>query len=114
MRLPFLDLRLLAYLLALPPIPWCVRKQLLRVTMKDTLPEEICRRPKSPLGRNLLDLHLSQGLQLPFNFSDVSIDAFVNLEALMQLDINTQRPRWSSEIGLRAISLGYWLDNVRK
>jgi asparagine synthase (glutamine-hydrolysing) len=46
---PLLDLRLLEYLLSLPPIPWCVGKSLLRIMMRDVLPREVCERPKSPL-----------------------------------------------------------------
>ncbi len=48
-RFPFFDLRLVNYLLALPPVPWCVDKMLLRTAMKQVLPEEVRLRPKTPL-----------------------------------------------------------------
>ena len=49
-RHPMLDVRLVEYLLSIPPIPWCVDKEILRVSMKRKLPEEILKRPKTPLA----------------------------------------------------------------
>jgi asparagine synthase (glutamine-hydrolysing) len=51
-RYPFLDLRLVRYLLRLPQIPWAIEKSLLRVAMKGLLPPQILRRPKAPLAGN--------------------------------------------------------------
>ena len=51
-RLPFLDLRLVDYLLALPPTPWCTHKTLLRAATAQSLPAEIRQRPKTPLAGN--------------------------------------------------------------
>lgn len=54
-RYPFLDLRLVNYLLALPSLPWFFRKHLLRKVMRGRLPEAIRMRPKTPfLGEPLL------------------------------------------------------------
>ena len=49
-RYPFLDLRMLRYLLAIPTIPWCRTKYLLRCAGKGLLPDAILRRPKVPLA----------------------------------------------------------------
>jgi asparagine synthase (glutamine-hydrolysing) len=49
-RHPFFDIRLLEYLLALPPVPWCVDKELLRVTMRGILPESVRLREKTPFA----------------------------------------------------------------
>ena len=38
-RYPFLDVRLVSYLLAIPPLPWFVDKLLLREAMRGVLPE---------------------------------------------------------------------------
>ena len=46
---PFLDLRLVNYLLALPPFPWFFQKTLLRKAMVGQLPEKIRTRKKTPL-----------------------------------------------------------------
>jgi len=47
-RYPFLDVRLVNFLLALPSMPWFFRKYLLRETMRGRLPEAIRLRPKTP------------------------------------------------------------------
>ena len=49
-RHPLLDLRLVEYCLTLPPLPWCVKKKILREAMRGVLPEAVRLRPKSPLG----------------------------------------------------------------
>jgi asparagine synthase (glutamine-hydrolysing) len=49
-RYPFLDLRIVNYLMAIPPFPWAFHKTLLREAMKGRLPEDIRRRPKTPLS----------------------------------------------------------------
>jgi len=48
-RYPFLDLRIVNYLLALPPFPWFFQKMLLREAMTGRLPETVRMRPKTPL-----------------------------------------------------------------
>jgi asparagine synthase (glutamine-hydrolysing) len=56
-RHPLVDVRLVDYLLAIPPVPWCVKKELLRVAMRNLLPEPVCCRPKTPLaGYPVLEL----------------------------------------------------------
>jgi asparagine synthase (glutamine-hydrolysing) len=46
-RYPFVDLRLLRYMLAVPPVPWCRVKYLLRRSMVGLLPDQVLRRPKA-------------------------------------------------------------------
>jgi asparagine synthase (glutamine-hydrolysing) len=53
-RHPLVDLRLLRYVLTLPPDPWLVNKLILREATHGRLPEEIRRRPKAPLVRSPL------------------------------------------------------------
>jgi len=48
-RAPFLDQRLLRFLLRLPTVPWGISKDLTRKAMVASLPEEILKRPKAPL-----------------------------------------------------------------
>jgi asparagine synthase (glutamine-hydrolysing) len=47
---PFLDLRIVNYLLALPPLPWFFGKHLLREAMRERLPEATRVRPKTPMS----------------------------------------------------------------
>ncbi|MEP7355958.1 MAG: asparagine synthase-related protein [Anaerolineales bacterium] len=49
-RHPFFDLRLLNFMLTVPPVPWLVNKALLREAMRDLLPEAVRMRPKTPLA----------------------------------------------------------------
>jgi asparagine synthase (glutamine-hydrolysing) len=49
-RHPFLDLRLLRYMLAVPAMPWCRNKLLIRRAMRATLPDEVLRRRKTSLS----------------------------------------------------------------
>jgi asparagine synthase (glutamine-hydrolysing) len=64
-RVPFMDRRLLGFLLRLPPIPWFMEKELLRRAQKGILPEEIRRRPKVPLRQDPLFQHIITGQWQP-------------------------------------------------
>ncbi|HET6933116.1 MAG TPA: asparagine synthase-related protein, partial [Candidatus Acidoferrum sp.] len=55
-RTPLLDLRILRFLLRLPPVPWCIDKELGRRAMKGELPEEVLARPKAPLLADPLEV----------------------------------------------------------
>jgi asparagine synthase (glutamine-hydrolysing) len=46
---PFLDLRMLRFLMRVPVVPWCRDKYLMRYTFRGDLPEVVRRRPKTPL-----------------------------------------------------------------
>lgn len=48
--LPLTDPRLLEFVFAIPPVPWCQQKQLFRRAMQDQLPREVLSRPKTALG----------------------------------------------------------------
>ena len=56
-RYPFLDLRIVNYLLALPPFPWFFQKMLLREAMTGRMPETVRMRPKTPVQS---DIHCEQ------------------------------------------------------
>ena len=49
-RYPFLDLRIVDYLLAVPVFPWAYKKKLLRDSMYKKLPEGVRLRPKTPVS----------------------------------------------------------------
>ena len=55
-RAPLLDLRILRFLLRLPPVPWCINKDLCRRTMKGSLPDRVLARSKAPLMEDPLEL----------------------------------------------------------
>ena len=49
-RHPYLDLRVLSFLLSVPPIPWARRKRLIRKAMRGLLPNEVLSRDKASVG----------------------------------------------------------------
>jgi asparagine synthase (glutamine-hydrolysing) len=49
-RHPFLDLRLLRFALALPAMPWCRNKLIIRRSMQGALPDAVLRRTKTPVA----------------------------------------------------------------
>lgn len=59
-RFPFFDLRLMGYLLTLPPVPWCLDKRLIREAMRGVLPEAVRLRPKAPMAGDPLQSWLGQ------------------------------------------------------
>jgi asparagine synthase (glutamine-hydrolysing) len=59
-RYPFLDLRVIEYLLAIPPFPWFLQKRLLREAMAGRLLDSVRLRPKTPFAGDPLLLHLQR------------------------------------------------------
>lgn len=51
-RYPYLDLRLVRWLMGVPMVPWAMEKSLLRIAMQDRLPAAIVRRRKAPVAGN--------------------------------------------------------------
>jgi len=47
--LPLVDPRLLAFVFAIPPVPWCQNKSLFREAMRNDLPAAVLARPKTAL-----------------------------------------------------------------
>jgi asparagine synthase (glutamine-hydrolysing) len=64
-RAPLLDLRILRFLLRLPPVPWCINKELCRRTMEGSLPRQVLVRRKAPLLEDPLELCWSRGVWRP-------------------------------------------------
>ena len=46
---PYLDVRMVQFLLSIPVVPWCQRKLLVRESMRGLLPEVVLTRDKTPL-----------------------------------------------------------------
>lgn len=49
-RYPYLDLRVLEFMLSVPPVPWGWKKRLVREAMRGRLPAEVLARKKTPLS----------------------------------------------------------------
>ena len=113
-RHPFLDLRIVDYVLALPPFPWSFQKRLLREAMAGHLPESVRLRPKTPLaGDSLVEV-----LQRPAASAvdqacwTEQIDHYVNTAALPVLYGETDPELASAAI--RPLCLNFWLQSVQR
>jgi hypothetical protein len=51
-RHPYVDIRLIRFLLAVPAVPWCREKHLVRCALRGVLPRELVSRPKTPLQKH--------------------------------------------------------------
>jgi asparagine synthase (glutamine-hydrolysing) len=110
-RHPFMDVRLVEYLLALPTKPWCVKKHILRQAMKGRLPESIINRPKTPLaGDPALQLMRRASVRWRDSFEVTpQLKRFVNLSHRRSLaDENTPDAVWAR---LRLFALNHWLTH---
>jgi asparagine synthase (glutamine-hydrolysing) len=113
-RHPFLDLRVVNFLLALPPFPLFFEKQLLREVVAGRLPESVRTRRKTPLAGSPLVKHLRQtdtGWMDQVAW-DAEMDSYVNRSA---------RPAFRNEANselahsaLRPLCLNFWLQSARK
>jgi asparagine synthase (glutamine-hydrolysing) len=112
-RHPFIDVRLVDYLLRIPAIPWCVDKHILRLAMSDRLPAAILNRPKTPLAGDPT-LHLAHAASVRWLDSfevNPELKGFVNLNRRRPLaDEQTSAGRWAN---LRVFALNHWLTNSR-
>jgi len=109
-RHPFIDVRLVDYLLSIPVNPWCVNKHLLRSAMKQRLPTAITRRPKTPLAGDPA-LHLSRraGVRWLDDFEVTpQLTRFVNLSLRRSQAEETPNALWAK---LRVFALNHWLTH---
>lgn len=111
-RHPYLDLRMIRFMLSLPPIPWCVRKHLQRLAMQNALPIEVLQRPKSPQAASPLPPKLSRMPPPPADIFGESAEAFIDVKALFADPEAGGQPAWQTYAGLRALGIGYWLRQL--
>jgi asparagine synthase (glutamine-hydrolysing) len=112
-RYPFLDLRVVEYLLALPPFPCFFKKTLLRQAMAAHLPREILTRPKTSLAGDPVVAVLKRGAVLPivrFQWSE-AMNRYVNRSKLSfpGAQMCSERARVES----RPYCLNFWLQVAR-
>jgi asparagine synthase (glutamine-hydrolysing) len=107
---PFFDLRVLKFLLALPALPWCSDKELLRQAERGVLPDAVRLRKKSPLMRDPIVALLEKP-------ESAWVDAFESVPELGQYVRRESVPpvyriadpshAWTH---LRPLSLNLWLE----
>lgn len=112
-RYPFFDRRVLEYLLAIPAIPWCTSKFLLREAMRGLLPEPVRLRPKTPLAADPIQEALKRyGAQKIMQFKPVPrLAEYVDLQAISQLaQVQDMLKLW---VNIRVYCLNRWLYHLR-
>jgi asparagine synthetase B (glutamine-hydrolysing) len=110
-RHPFIDVRLVEYLLSIPRHPWCTNKHILRRAMKDRLPAPIVNRPKTPLaGDPALQLMRRASVRWRDSFEITpQLERFVSPSLRRSLaDENTPDAVWAR---LRLFAFNHWLTH---
>jgi asparagine synthase (glutamine-hydrolysing) len=113
-RYPFLDLRVVNFLMALPPFPFFFEKKLLREAVAGRLPESVRTRRKTPLAGSPLLVHLkhSQTGWMDQVEWDAAMDPYVNKSALKAC-LNLQSLD-EARASVRPVCLNFWLQSARK
>jgi asparagine synthase (glutamine-hydrolysing) len=111
---PFLDLRIVNYLFALPPFPWLFHKMLLREAMTGRLPEGIRTRPKTPLRADpVLEQFRRTGVASlkKMHWSD-DAEQYIDRSSLTLPHVKMNAEQVSSS--LRPYCLNIWLQSARR
>ena len=113
-RHPFLDLRIVNFLLALPPFPLFLEKRLLREAAVGRLPECVRTRPKTPLAGDPLLVHLRR-IQSPSMDQiewNSEMDSYVDKLALTTSQRDTHPEQ--VQASFRPLCLNFWLRLARE
>jgi asparagine synthase (glutamine-hydrolysing) len=111
---PFLDLRMVHYLLAIPPFPWFFKKTLLREAMAGRLPERVRTRPKTPLRSDPVLAQIQRARNEEWKKMPLSadLDRYIDRSALSIPHAKMNPEKVSS--CLRPYSLNIWLQSARR
>jgi asparagine synthase (glutamine-hydrolysing) len=113
-RYPFLDLRIVNYLLALPSFPWFYKKLLAREAMTGRLPERIRTRPKTPLQGDPVSAQLRLAgverlKEIPWS---PDLDRYIDRRAMIAPHAKMDQEQAS--VGLRPYCLNIWLQSAQR
>jgi asparagine synthase (glutamine-hydrolysing) len=112
---PYFDRRLVELLFALPPMPWFADKHLLRESMRGRMPEEVRRRPKTPLARDPLRIVMRRSLpQLRAVLGAAAeLDEFIDAAALFHYLENEEGDGYSDLLAAYPFCLARWWSSRR-
>jgi len=111
-RYPFLDVRLVCDLLAIPPFPWYVDKHLLRVAIRGALPDPVRLRPKAPLAGDPLGVWLRKaGIHWKDRF-DPTPDLAPYVDSTTIPKLAGERDGHEPWLNVRPLCLNEWLRRV--
>jgi asparagine synthase (glutamine-hydrolysing) len=106
-RHPFLDLRLLQYMLALPAMPWCRNKLIIRRSMRTALPHDVLQRKKTAVQASP-DFKRVLASGFPLLVPSPEVLRYVNPGKI------PCEPKSPLELraALRPLGLNYWLHDL--
>ncbi|MFN2581994.1 MAG: asparagine synthetase B [Candidatus Dormibacteria bacterium] len=107
-RHPWLDIRVLRFLLTVPVIPWCREKHILRYAFADDLPPQVRRRPKTPLSGSLEHAKIARD-GLPPVVRSPRLGAYAESADLKAPPTGTAM---DAEAALRLVTLSQWLARL--
>jgi len=113
-RYPFLDLRIVNYLLALPPFPWFFQKMLLREAMAGRIPETVRMRPKTPMQCDIFSEQFQRSGAERLNQMHWSKDLnrYIDRSALVSPHGRMNAEQMTNS--LRPYCLNIWLRSARR
>ena len=104
-RHPYVDIRLLRFLLRVPALPWCRQKHLLRRALRGVLPDAVRVRAKKPLNRDP-DSERVRRYGLPPALPSPWLETYGDAGRLSNLGtVNGE----ALHAVLRFVALSYWL-----
>jgi asparagine synthase (glutamine-hydrolysing) len=108
-RHPYLDLRLIRFMLSVPSLPWCMGKHLLREAARGVLPEEVRRRPKTPLSADPLFERSRQESTSSLPEATPALAAYVDLDRFSR---SKSESTAQFHVNLRLQGLHWWLRGL--
>ena len=110
-RNPLLDVRVVRYLLRVPPMPWFAEKEILRAAMKGALPEDVRLRRKTAIAIDPTHIWLDRQADALCRAVAAmeSLEPWVNRERVMATIKNERRSNYDSFLLVLPVSLGLWI-----
>jgi len=115
-RHPFFDIRLINFVLAIPPY-LCNDKMILREVVKGILPERVRTRKKTSLGVDPFKLYVQNNTRkwIESLLSDRIIEKYIDKEKLYFefarfQNLDPKKSKWIGKPLRRALSLSWWLQ----
>jgi asparagine synthase (glutamine-hydrolysing) len=110
-----MDVRMIRFLLALPTLPWCIQKRLLRDAGSKWLPEPVRTRPKSPLAQDPAEV-LSARLEYQWIDHFEPVPKLLDYVQIDRVPLTTENASFFQSVwlNLRPYSLNHWLKTYEQ
>ncbi len=110
-RHPYFDLRVVNYLLRVPPLPWCADKELVRVALRGILPERVRLRPKTPLASDPFVALLGKPAEQWVDHVEPSAELAQYVDRKAVPKVAGEEDGLKLWTNLRPLSLSFWLQH---